>query len=63
MTVPSNDELSTHQTSPVIENDREDSPIGASPDFIEIIENARAEFNSGKTLSLEDMKREILGDL
>jgi len=29
------------------------------PDFIELIEKARAEFKAGKTLSLEKMKNEV----
>jgi prevent-host-death family protein len=48
---------------PVTESDKEAISLGSNPDFIEIIENARAEFRAGKTISLEDMKHEVLEDL
>jgi mRNA-degrading endonuclease RelE of RelBE toxin-antitoxin system len=41
--------------------DKESLSLSMSPEFMEIIEKARAEFATGKTLTLEEMKREILG--
>ena len=40
--------------------DRESLALSTSPEFMAIIEAAREEFRSGKTLSLEEMKREVL---
>ena len=40
--------------------DKESIALSTSPEFLEIIENARKEFDAGKTISLEDMKKEIL---
>ncbi|MBI1925696.1 hypothetical protein HYR99_15760 [Candidatus Poribacteria bacterium] len=40
--------------------DRESLVLSTSPEFIEIIQAAREEFKSGKKLSLEEMKREVL---
>jgi len=40
--------------------DRESLALSTSPEFIEIIQAAREEFKSGKKLSLEEMKREML---
>ena len=34
--------------------------LSTSPEFMEIIQAARAEFQSGKKLSLEEMKQEVL---
>ena len=39
--------------------DRESLALSTSPEFIDIIEAARAEFRSRKTFSLEEMKREV----
>ncbi len=41
--------------------DRESLALSTNPEFMEIIESARDEFRSGKTLSLDEMKREVLG--
>jgi PHD/YefM family antitoxin component YafN of YafNO toxin-antitoxin module len=40
--------------------DRELLALSTSPEFMEIIQAARAEFQSGKRLSLEEMKQEVL---
>jgi PHD/YefM family antitoxin component YafN of YafNO toxin-antitoxin module len=40
--------------------DRESLALSTSPEFMVIIEAAREEFRSGKKLSLEEMKREVL---
>ena len=40
--------------------DRESLALSTSPEFMEIIQAARAEFQSGKKLSLEEMKQEVL---
>lgn len=40
--------------------DRESLSLSTNPDFMELIEQAREEFKSGKKLSLEQMKKEIL---
>jgi PHD/YefM family antitoxin component YafN of YafNO toxin-antitoxin module len=40
--------------------DRELLALSTSPEFMEIIQAARAEFKSGKRLSLEEMKQEVL---
>jgi PHD/YefM family antitoxin component YafN of YafNO toxin-antitoxin module len=40
--------------------DRESLALSTSPEFMAIIEAAREEFRSGKKLSLEEMKREVL---
>lgn len=42
--------------------DRESLSLSFNPEFIAIIEQARAECRAGKTLSLEDMKRAVLDD-
>jgi hypothetical protein len=39
--------------------DKESLALSTNPEFIDIIEAARAEFRSGKKLSLEEMKREV----
>ncbi|NET62492.1 MAG: hypothetical protein F6K47_42270 [Symploca sp. SIO2E6] len=45
------------------EQDAESLSLLNNPDFISIIENAKQEFEAGKTLSLEQMKQEfLLGD-
>lgn len=41
--------------------DSESLSLSMNPEFIEIIQKARAEFKAGKKLSLEEMKREVLG--
>jgi hypothetical protein len=41
--------------------DKESLSLSTSPEFMEIIEKARAEFAAGKRLTLEEMKREVLG--
>ncbi|WP_089725117.1 type II toxin-antitoxin system Phd/YefM family antitoxin [Candidatus Thiosymbion oneisti] len=41
--------------------DQESLALGMNPEFIKIIETAREEFKAGKKLSLEEMRREILG--
>jgi PHD/YefM family antitoxin component YafN of YafNO toxin-antitoxin module len=41
--------------------DKESLSLSMSPEFMEIIEKARAEFATGKRLTLEEMKREVLG--
>jgi hypothetical protein len=40
--------------------DRESLALSTSPEFMEIIEAARREFRSGKRLSLDGMKRQVL---
>lgn len=40
--------------------DRESLSLSTNPAFMELIELAREEFRSGKKLSLEQMKKEIL---
>jgi PHD/YefM family antitoxin component YafN of YafNO toxin-antitoxin module len=40
--------------------DQEALSLSTNPEFIAIIEAAREEFRSGKRLSLEEMKREVL---
>jgi len=40
--------------------DRESLVLSTNPEFMEIIQAARAEFQSGKKLSLEEMKQEVL---
>ena len=40
--------------------DKESLSLSISPEFLEIIENAREEFKSGRKLSLEEIKREVL---
>ena len=40
--------------------DRESLALSTSPEFIEVIQAARAEFKLGKKLSLEEMKQEVL---
>ena len=42
--------------------DRESLQLNANPEFMEIIEKAREESRTGKTLSFEEMKREICKD-
>lgn len=42
--------------------DRESLLLSFNPEFISIIEQARAEYRAGKTLSLEEMKREVLDE-
>ena len=39
--------------------DKESLALSCHPDFIELIEKARAEFKAGKILSLEKMKNEV----
>lgn len=41
--------------------DRESLALSTNPEFMAIIEAAREEFRAGKKLSLEEMKREVLG--
>jgi len=41
--------------------DKESLSLSTSPEFMEIIEKARVEFAAGKRLTLEEMKREVLG--
>ncbi len=41
--------------------DKESLSLSMDPEFMEIIEKARAEFAAGKRLTLEEMKREVLG--
>lgn len=62
MTISNKDDPRKNLPRSVTESDSESRSLGSNPDFIEIIENARAEFRSGKTLSLEDMKHEVLED-
>jgi PHD/YefM family antitoxin component YafN of YafNO toxin-antitoxin module len=40
--------------------DKESLSLSTNPEFIEIIEKAREEFRSGKKLSFEQMKQEVL---
>jgi hypothetical protein len=40
---------------------RDSWALGNNKLFFEIIEKARAEFETGKSLSLEEMKRAVLG--
>ncbi|MCC5637965.1 hypothetical protein LC593_19415 [Nostoc sp. CHAB 5844] len=40
--------------------DLESLALSTNPEFLAIIQNAREEFKTGKKLSLEEMKREIL---
>ena len=44
---------------PLMNVDKESLDLSCHPDFIELIEKARAEFKAGKTLSLEKMKNEV----
>ena len=39
--------------------DRESLALSTNPEFMELIESARQEFNSGRKLSLDEMKVEI----
>ena len=39
--------------------DRESLSLSTNPEFMEIVEKARAEFAAGKKLTLEEMKREV----
>ncbi len=39
--------------------DRESLLLSTAPEFMEIIEKSRAEFNLGRKLSLEEMKEEV----
>ncbi|MGH8475700.1 MAG: hypothetical protein ACRERV_07105 [Methylococcales bacterium] len=41
--------------------DRESVVLSKNPEFMAIIEAAREEFRHAKKLSLEEMKREVLG--
>ena len=41
--------------------DKETLSLSTNPEFMEIIEKARGEFAAGQRLTLEDMKREVLG--
>ncbi len=41
--------------------DQESLSLSMNPEFISIIEKAREEFKSGKRISLQRIKREILG--
>ena len=40
--------------------DKESLSLSMNPEFLDIIEQARKEFKSGKKLSLEEVKREVL---
>ena len=40
--------------------DRESLALSTSPEFMQIIEKAREEFKTGKKLSLEEIRREVL---
>ena len=40
--------------------DKESLALSTNPEFLEIIQKAREEFKSGKKISLEELKREIL---
>lgn len=40
--------------------DKESLLLSTNPEFMEIIERARAEFAAGKKLTLEEMKQEVL---
>lgn len=42
------------------DSDSESLSLSTNPKFLEIIEKAREEFRTGKTLSLEEMKRAVL---
>ncbi|MFP4102958.1 hypothetical protein [Coleofasciculus sp.] len=42
------------------DEDGESLSLSLNPEFMEIIEKAREEFRLGKTLSLEQMKREVM---
>jgi len=39
--------------------DKETLSLSTNPEFLEIIEKAREEFNTGKKLSFDEMKREF----
>ncbi len=41
------------------EADRESLTLSMNPEFMEIIDRARAEFTAGKKLTLEEMKRQF----
>ena len=47
---------------PLIDVDRESLALSLSPEFMTIIEQARAECEAGKTLTLEEMKRAVLDE-
>jgi PHD/YefM family antitoxin component YafN of YafNO toxin-antitoxin module len=36
--------------------------LSMNPEFMQIIEKARAEFTAGKTLTLEEMKRDVVNN-
>lgn len=40
--------------------DKESLSLSTNPEFMELIEKARAEFAAGQKLTLEEMKREVL---
>lgn len=40
--------------------DRESWALSTNDDFLELIEQARTEFQEGKTISFEEMKRAVL---
>ncbi len=42
--------------------DRESLALSLNPDFMAIIEQARAEYRAGKTLSLEEVMRAVLDE-
>jgi len=42
--------------------DRESLSLSMNPQFMAIIKKAEEEFKAGKTLTLEEMKRAVLGD-
>ncbi len=42
--------------------DRESVVLGAHPEFLKLITRARREFATGKTLSLDEMKRAVLAE-
>jgi antitoxin (DNA-binding transcriptional repressor) of toxin-antitoxin stability system len=45
---------------PLKDVDRESWSLGTNEVFLDLIEQARAEFREGKTISLEEMKRVFL---
>jgi len=46
--------------TPIKDIDPESLSLSTNPEFIAIIEKARDEFKAGKTISLSEMKRELL---
>ena len=44
----------------LVDADKESLSLSMNPEFISIIEKARAEFEAGKVMSLDEMKQAVL---